>query len=74
MSSIPTKQHKGSNAAHFKLVGGPYHDNTVRLYAPWDDLVFPDGTTYQLHPPVSKRTDRWVYIHVDNPQEGEGNE
>lgn len=61
-------------SARFKLVGGPYHDMTVRLYAPFDDLVFPSGETYQLHPPVSQRTDRWVYVHVDKKDSGGNNE
>lgn len=45
----------------FKLMGGPYHGMTVRLYGPWDELVWPDGTRYTLHEPLSGK--KWIYIH-----------
>lgn len=48
--------------ARFKLIGGPYHDQKVRMYAPWEDLVFEDGTRYVLSPPARKGG-HWVYVH-----------
>ena len=49
-------------AARFKLIGGRWHNNVVRLYAPWDVLKFPDGSVYELHAPVGK-SDAWVYVN-----------
>lgn len=48
-------------AAHFRLVGGPHHDQKVRMYAPWDELKFGDGNVYEIHGPLD-RTDEWVYV------------
>ena len=28
---------KADGSAHFKLIGGKYHDLTVRMYAPFDE-------------------------------------
>lgn len=64
LGMIDPKQRKKDNSAHFKLVGGPYHDLVVRLYAPWEELVFPNGAHYELHPPIGNRSARWVYIHT----------
>lgn len=55
----------------FKLVGGIYHDYTVRVFPPCDRIVFParndteQPQVYEIHPPVRKRG-KWVYIH--NPE------
>jgi hypothetical protein len=59
-----SKGESRDNTARFKLVGGKYHDNMVRLTAPFDRLEFPDGTAYEIHPPLSKRSDKWVYVHT----------
>jgi len=58
----PSQRHKKDDAAYFDLVGGPHHGNRVRLYAPWDVLVYGNGVRYELHPPVAK-SGEWVYIH-----------
>lgn len=52
-------------SVRFKLVGGPYHDMVLRLYGPWDRLVFRmrGHHVYDLAPPVSKRSNKWVYVH-----------
>lgn len=48
----------------FKLIGGKYHGMTVRLYAPYDEVRFPDGETYEIHPPIKKsRSNKWVLVH-----------
>ena len=66
MRIIPDKQKKGDDSARFQLVGGPFHGLTMRMFAPWDDIVFQDErlgeVRYELHPPVGK-TGEWVYIH-----------
>lgn len=58
-----TKGEPKDYSARFKLIGGPYHGNLVRLYAPWDDLTFPDGSCYTLTAPLGKN-DKWVYVHT----------
>jgi len=50
------------NSARFKLIGGPHHGNIVRLYAPWEDLTFEDGSCYTLTAPLG-RSGEWVYVH-----------
>lgn len=50
----------------FKLFGGPYHDNVVRVHPPFERIVFEHPTqgpqTYKLSPPV-KVKGKWVYIY-----------
>lgn len=53
--------------ARFKLIGGPHHDKMVRLYAPWDDLVFSDGSRYTLGPPARKNGH---FVYVFDPESG----
>lgn len=54
----------GDGSMSFKLVGGKYHGMTVRLYAPYDQVRFPDGETYEIHPPIKKsRSNKWVLVH-----------
>lgn len=55
---------KSDKSARFKLIGGKYHDQMVRLYPPWHRLVFPDGETYVIHPPLDKRSKKYVYLHT----------
>lgn len=51
----------------FKLLGGKYHDHKVRMYAPYDIMWFPCGTTYELTPPLNmKKSKKWKL--VANPQ------
>jgi len=51
-------------SASFKLLGGKYHDMIVRMYAPYDQVRFPDGETYELNPPVKgARSKKWVLVH-----------
>ena len=64
LERVPAKQIKDKTAAKFKLVGGPYHNSVVRVYAPWDSLNF-DGDWYDIHPPLGN-SDEYVYIH--NPK------
>lgn len=65
-----TKGEPTDNSARFKLIGGPCHGNLVRLYAPWDDLTFPDGSCYTLTAPLG-RDDKWVYVHQSKQEEKE---
>lgn len=53
----------------FKLIGGPYHDTTMRIYPPCDRIVFPprnanegDGVVYEIRPPIKARG-KWCYVH-----------
>lgn len=55
--------------AYFKLVGGPHHGNTVRMYAPWDELVYEDGSVYEVSPPLGA-SQMWIYIHKGNVNDG----
>lgn len=50
-------------STRFKFLGGPYHNMVFRVYPPYDTIVWPDGTTYEIHPPVSLKSDKWVYTH-----------
>lgn len=51
----------------FKLLGGQYHDMKIRMYAPYDVMWFPDGNTYELHPPLNmKKSNKWKLVH--NPR------
>lgn len=48
----------------FKLLGGKYHDMKVRMYAPYDVMWFPCGTTYELTPPLNmKKSKKWKLVH-----------
>ena len=47
-----------------KLLGGPYHDLKVRLYAPYDQVRFPCGATYEIAPPLKNaRSQKWKLVH-----------
>lgn len=48
--------------ARFRLVGGPFHDQMVRMYAPWEELVFGDGSRYTMGPPIRKNG-HFVYVY-----------
>lgn len=49
----------------FKFIGGPFHDMVFRVYPPYDRVVWEDGTTYEIHPPLNlKRSKKWCYVHV----------
>jgi hypothetical protein len=80
---VPFKDVKGISTAtdgstRFKLVGGPMHNYTMRVYPPYDTFWFQDGTTYELSPPLNPRkTDKWCYVSNPalkwgKPIEGEG--
>jgi hypothetical protein len=41
-----------------------------RVYPPYDMIRWPDGTTYQIHPPLNmKKSKKWVYTHVPQWEE-----
>lgn len=53
----------------FRLVGGPLHDITIRVYPPCDRIVFPprnttegEGVVYEINPPLNRKN-QWVYVH-----------
>jgi hypothetical protein len=51
-------------STRFKLMGGPYHNMVMRVYPPYDTIVYPDGLTYELHPPFNlNKSDKWVYVY-----------
>lgn len=57
------KKHKDGSIL-FKLLGGKYHDKSIRMYAPYDVMYFPDGTTYELTPPLNmKKSKKWKLVH-----------
>lgn len=66
---LPYDQIKGEKAnkdgsIRFKFIGGPYHDMIFRVYAPYDTVRWPDGTTYDLVPPFNlKKSDKWRYVY-----------
>ena len=50
-------------SALFKCVGGPYHDITIRMYAPWVDVILKDGTTYTYSDqPIGQRSKAHIYV------------
>lgn len=78
---VPQAEVEGSKknvdgSSMFKLVGGPYHDCTLRVYPPYDEIRF-DGNkgfrgqgqgpiVYRIHPPL-RSNGKWVYVHDANP-------
>jgi hypothetical protein len=60
---VKTQRVDKDNTARFKLIGGKWHGNIVRLTAPFDTLRFPDGETYDISGPLRKGG-AWVYIHT----------
>ena len=77
VEQLPSGQRTADpGGARFKLIGGPYHDKMVRMYAPFEELVFPDGSRYVLGPPIRKNG-HWVYVHeplVSTESEDDGTE
>lgn len=67
--NIPVAELKGESSLQdgsirFKFIGGPFHDMIFRIYPPYDTLVWPDGTTYDLCPPHNlKKSSKWSYIY-----------
>lgn len=54
-------------SALFKLVGGKYHDVEIRSFAPWEDVVFPNGDRYTYSDePFGARSKRHVYMWIEN--------
>lgn len=68
----PVVRYQGSGnliggSALFKLVGGKYHDITVRSFAPFTDIVFPNGDRYTYSDePISRRSKAHVYKWTGN--------
>jgi hypothetical protein len=63
MNTVPSSQHAADKqSARFKMIGGPYHGQMLRVYAPFDAVVFPSGDTYSLCPPA-KKDGKWAYAH-----------
>lgn len=67
---VPIDQIEGvktmvDGSTRFKFIGGPYHDCVFRVYPPYDTVKWPDGTTYEIHPPLNlAKTKKWSYVHV----------
>jgi hypothetical protein len=67
---IPVKEIQGEKtlqdgSTRFKFIGGPYHDLIFRVYPPYDVIRWPDGTTYEIHPPLNlKKSSKWVYVYT----------
>lgn len=78
---LPVKEVSGEKtladgSTRFKFIGGPYHDMVFRVYPPYDVIVWPDGTTYEIHPPLNlKRSSKWVYVYnaIESKQRSDGN-
>ncbi len=67
-ANVEGKQKMADGSWRFKLVGGQYHDMTVRVFPPCDRIVFDTNNgplVYEITPPVRKGG-KWVYIH--NPE------
>lgn len=62
-------KHFKDGSISFKLIGGPYHDMVVRVYAPFDTIVFPGNhrpkCTYRINPPLSAKG-KWCYVCTDS--------
>lgn len=51
-------------STRFKFLGGPFHDMVFRVWPPYDTIVWPDGTTYDIHPPHNlKKSSKWMYVY-----------
>lgn len=66
LATVPKKQQrlnsKGEsrdNSARFRLLGGPYHDKKILMFAPFDKVVLMDESVYELHGPLTG--DEYVY-------------
>lgn len=69
VDEIAGEKRMQDGSMRFKFIGGPYHDMVFRVYPPYDQVVWPDGTTYQIHPPLNlKRSKKWTYVHVPKEQ------
>lgn len=67
-ANVEGKQKMADGSWRFKMVGGPYHDMTVRVFPPCDRIVFPRNSgpvVYEINPPI-RQGGKWVYIH--NPE------
>lgn len=54
---------KADGSIQFKMLGGPYHDQKIRVFAPYDEVRFPCGATYELHPPLNmKKSNKWKFV------------
>lgn len=66
---LPVSEIKGEKtlqdgSTRFKFIGGPFHDMIFRVYPPYETVMWPDGTTYDLSPPLNlKRSKKWCYVH-----------
>jgi len=68
VSEIVGEKKMKDGSTRFKLIGGPYHDNILRVYPPYDSIKFPNGLVYDLHPPFNlKKSKKWAYVY--NAQE-----
>jgi hypothetical protein len=55
---------KADRSILFKMLGGKYHDKTLRMFPPYDVMWFPCGTTYELTPPLNmKKSKKWRMVH-----------
>lgn len=79
---IPVSEIKGEKtltdgSTRFKFLGGPYHDMVFRIYPPYEELRWEDGTVYKIHPPLNlKRSSKWVYVYdaiESKKEQGNGN-
>lgn len=67
---IPVKEIRGEKtmqdgSTRFKFIGGPYHDMIFRVYPPYDVIRWPNGVTYEIHPPLNlKKSSKWVYVYA----------
>ena len=75
LTALPAanKPKEKDGSALFKLVGGKYHDVVVRSYAPWEDIVFPNGDRYEYRPePITTRSKQHYYGWVRNDNDHNG--
>lgn len=64
VSEILGEKKMADGSIRFKFIGGPCHDYVLRVYPPYDSVVFPPGDVYDLSPPMNlKRSKKWVYVY-----------
>lgn len=64
VSEVQGEKKMSDGSIRFKFIGGPIHDKIIRVYPPYDQVVFPPGDVYDLSPPLNlKRSKKWVYVY-----------
>ncbi len=69
-SRVVGKSTATDGGIRFALVGGPWHGQMIRVYDPFERVVFKTEMgivhVYQVHPPMSAKA-KWTYVY--NPMD-----